>query len=148
MIFLFAQISGYGTPYFWITNFFKTYSHKTLIRIIISLSAAGYTPQQLQQYWTQMQQHQQQQQQQQQQASSQPKAGQTGGKSGTTPSNPASSATSQSGGSQPQQSGTAAGYSTQGYGAAGYGAQGYDACLLYTSPSPRDRTRSRMPSSA
>ena len=28
-----------------------------------------------------------------------------------------------------------------------YGAQTY-ACLLYTSPSPRDRTRSRMPSSA
>ena len=25
---------------------------------------------------------------------------------------------------------------------------GYDGCLLYTSPSPRDRTRSRMPSSA
>ena len=25
---------------------------------------------------------------------------------------------------------------------------GYEACLLYTSPSPRDRTRSRMPSSA
>ena len=25
---------------------------------------------------------------------------------------------------------------------------GNDACLLYTSPSPRDRTRSRMPSSA
>ena len=24
----------------------------------------------------------------------------------------------------------------------------YRACLLYTSPSPRDRTRSRMPSSA
>ena len=24
----------------------------------------------------------------------------------------------------------------------------YDNCLLYTSPSPRDRTRSRMPSSA
>ena len=24
----------------------------------------------------------------------------------------------------------------------------FDACLLYTSPSPRDRTRSRMPSSA
>ena len=24
----------------------------------------------------------------------------------------------------------------------------YDGCLLYTSPSPRDRTRSRMPSSA
>ena len=24
----------------------------------------------------------------------------------------------------------------------------YDHCLLYTSPSPRDRTRSRMPSSA
>ena len=27
-------------------------------------------------------------------------------------------------------------------------AVGYKACLLYTSPSPRDRTRSRMPSSA
>ena len=26
--------------------------------------------------------------------------------------------------------------------------EGIDACLLYTSPSPRDRTRSRMPSSA
>ena len=26
--------------------------------------------------------------------------------------------------------------------------QGVTACLLYTSPSPRDRTRSRMPSSA
>ena len=26
--------------------------------------------------------------------------------------------------------------------------KGYDACLLYTSPSPRDRQRSRMPSSA
>ena len=26
--------------------------------------------------------------------------------------------------------------------------QEYGACLLYTSPSPRDRTRSRMPSSA
>ena len=26
--------------------------------------------------------------------------------------------------------------------------RGDDACLLYTSPSPRDRTRSRMPSSA
>ena len=25
---------------------------------------------------------------------------------------------------------------------------GVDTCLLYTSPSPRDRTRSRMPSSA
>ena len=25
---------------------------------------------------------------------------------------------------------------------------GYTGCLLYTSPSPRDRTRSRMPSSA
>ena len=24
----------------------------------------------------------------------------------------------------------------------------FDSCLLYTSPSPRDRTRSRMPSSA
>ena len=30
---------------------------------------------------------------------------------------------------------------------AGY-PDGNDACLLYTSPSPRDRTRSRMPSSA
>ena len=28
------------------------------------------------------------------------------------------------------------------------GAVGYIGCLLYTSPSPRDRTRSRMPSSA
>ena len=28
------------------------------------------------------------------------------------------------------------------------GIQGAYACLLYTSPSPRDRTRSRMPSSA
>ena len=27
-------------------------------------------------------------------------------------------------------------------------AQAADICLLYTSPSPRDRTRSRMPSSA
>ena len=26
--------------------------------------------------------------------------------------------------------------------------EGYYSCLLYTSPSPRDRTRSRMPSSA
>ena len=26
--------------------------------------------------------------------------------------------------------------------------EGYQGCLLYTSPSPRDRTRSRMPSSA
>ena len=26
--------------------------------------------------------------------------------------------------------------------------KGFKACLLYTSPSPRDRTRSRMPSSA
>ena len=25
---------------------------------------------------------------------------------------------------------------------------GFEGCLLYTSPSPRDRTRSRMPSSA
>ena len=30
---------------------------------------------------------------------------------------------------------------------AGHGVQ-YKDCLLYTSPSPRDRTRSRMPSSA
>ena len=28
------------------------------------------------------------------------------------------------------------------------GQKGYHGCLLYTSPSPRDRTRSRMPSSA
>ena len=28
------------------------------------------------------------------------------------------------------------------------GEQWYSGCLLYTSPSPRDRTRSRMPSSA
>ena len=28
------------------------------------------------------------------------------------------------------------------------GYKGYEHCLLYTSPSPRDRTRSRMPSSA
>ena len=27
-------------------------------------------------------------------------------------------------------------------------AEAYKSCLLYTSPSPRDRTRSRMPSSA
>ena len=27
-------------------------------------------------------------------------------------------------------------------------AEGFPICLLYTSPSPRDRTRSRMPSSA
>ena len=27
-------------------------------------------------------------------------------------------------------------------------ARGYDTCLLYTSPSPRDRSSSRMPSSA
>ena len=30
----------------------------------------------------------------------------------------------------------------------GYGLEGPITCLLYTSPSPRDRTRSRMPSSA
>ena len=30
----------------------------------------------------------------------------------------------------------------------GWGYDGGDSCLLYTSPSPRDRTRSRMPSSA
>ena len=29
-----------------------------------------------------------------------------------------------------------------------YAADSYKNCLLYTSPSPRDRTRSRMPSSA
>ena len=28
------------------------------------------------------------------------------------------------------------------------GIEGFFICLLYTSPSPRDRTRSRMPSSA
>ena len=32
--------------------------------------------------------------------------------------------------------------------ATGTGIATADACLLYTSPSPRDRTRSRMPSSA
>ena len=37
-------------------------------------------------------------------------------------------------------------YGRQGYEQQGYGQQ--PACLLYTSPSPRDRTRSRMPSSA
>ena len=30
----------------------------------------------------------------------------------------------------------------------GVGTNRYGVCLLYTSPSPRDRTRSRMPSSA
>ena len=30
----------------------------------------------------------------------------------------------------------------------GLGREAYSVCLLYTSPSPRDRTRSRMPSSA
>ena len=38
------------------------------------------------------------------------------------------------------------------FGATGYGhnysAAARKSCLLYTSPSPRDRTRSRMPSSA
>ena len=29
-----------------------------------------------------------------------------------------------------------------------FSGRGYNICLLYTSPSPRDRTRSRMPSSA
>ena len=33
-------------------------------------------------------------------------------------------------------------------GAMGFKMKGPDSCLLYTSPSPRDRTRSRMPSSA
>ena len=32
--------------------------------------------------------------------------------------------------------------------AAGDDSDQFDSCLLYTSPSPRDRTRSRMPSSA
>ena len=35
-----------------------------------------------------------------------------------------------------------------GQGAAGYSAALYSACLLYTSPSPRDKRQSRMPSSA
>ena len=35
-----------------------------------------------------------------------------------------------------------------GFGAGDVAAGGAGACLLYTSPSPRDRTRSRMPSSA
>ena len=30
----------------------------------------------------------------------------------------------------------------------GYADSEFEICLLYTSPSPRDRTRSRMPSSA
>ena len=30
----------------------------------------------------------------------------------------------------------------------GFTREDYNSCLLYTSPSPRDRTRSRMPSSA
>eukprot|EP00657_Telonema_sp_P-1_P002518 TRINITY_DN15831_c0_g1_i1.p1 TRINITY_DN15831_c0_g1~~TRINITY_DN15831_c0_g1_i1.p1 ORF type:complete len:165 (-),score=42.69 TRINITY_DN15831_c0_g1_i1:74-568(-) len=34
------------------------------------------------------------------------------------------------------------------YGYMDAGIESYDNCLLYTSPSPRDRTRSRMPSSA
>ena len=50
----------------------------------------------------------------------------------------------------------AGGAGRQGTGAASDVLEGYDAftlgnlgpCLLYTSPSPRDRTRSRMPSSA
>ena len=29
-----------------------------------------------------------------------------------------------------------------------YGIKGYNGCLLYTSPSPRDKRQSRMPSSA
>ena len=42
------------------------------------------------------------------------------------------------------------GATVQGYGCQGIGyvAYGLITCLLYTSPSPRDRTRSRMPSSA
>ena len=36
----------------------------------------------------------------------------------------------------------------EGTGTIGTGASWNNACLLYTSPSPRDRTRSRMPSSA
>ena len=34
------------------------------------------------------------------------------------------------------------------HGLASLAEEGVDICLLYTSPSPRDRTRSRMPSSA
>ena len=30
----------------------------------------------------------------------------------------------------------------------GFSEEPYDSCLLYTSPSPRDRQKSRMPSSA
>ena len=41
--------------------------------------------------------------------------------------------------------GMASAASAQSYTKAQYAA---DTCLLYTSPSPRDRTRSRMPSSA
>ena len=40
-------------------------------------------------------------------------------------------------------------YIVVGAGSAGCAlASAHPACLLYTSPSPRDRTRSRMPSSA
>ena len=43
---------------------------------------------------------------------------------------------------------TLGGYKDQGkIGSSGKGGDAYT-CLLYTSPSPRDRTRSRMPSSA
>jgi hypothetical protein len=43
--------------------------------------------------------------------------------------------------------GVTAVFAPQAYGNWGENGQGLD-CLLYTSPSPRDRTRSRMPSSA
>ena len=42
---------------------------------------------------------------------------------------------------------TFAGWMRTAFAAIGIGL-GFKACLLYTSPSPRDRTRSRMPSSA
>ena len=43
---------------------------------------------------------------------------------------------------------TSTGQTLGGVGTSDLGDNGDDTCLLYTSPSPRDRTRSRMPSSA
>ena len=39
-------------------------------------------------------------------------------------------------------------HTTPGMESVSFSCSGTEACLLYTSPSPRDRTRSRMPSSA
>ena len=43
---------------------------------------------------------------------------------------------------------TGLGIGVVGYVVTGWAAQAWRACLLYTSPSPRDRQKSRMPSSA